>query len=39
MIYLNTKFHMPKSNGSFVTAIKLQAKYRLHAAIMLFYIL
>jgi hypothetical protein len=32
MIYLHTKFHVSNSNGSSGTAIKLEAKYRFHAA-------
>jgi hypothetical protein len=39
-IYPHTKFQMPRSSGSLVTsiAIKTKAKYRFHAATMLFYI-
>jgi len=40
MMCIHTKFHIPDSNGSLVTAIKLKYKYRFHAAILLlFYIL
>jgi hypothetical protein len=39
MIYLHTQFHMPRSNGSLVIAIKLQAKYIFHSDAMLFYFL
>jgi len=38
-LYLYTKFHTPSSDGLLVTTIKQKAKYRLHAAAMLFYIL
>ena len=30
--YLHTKFHMANSNNSSVTAIKLEAKYSIQAA-------
>jgi len=38
-IYLHTKFHMPSSKGSLVTAFKLKTKYRFQAANILFYCL
>jgi hypothetical protein len=36
MIYLHIKLQMPSFNDSLVTAIKPKAKYRFHAAAMLF---
>jgi len=39
IIYLCTKLPTPGSNGSHVTINEQKAKYRLHAADMLFYIL
>lgn len=36
IINLHTKFHIPSSDGSFVTVIKHKAKYRFHAATTLF---
>jgi hypothetical protein len=37
-VYMHTKFQMPSSNGSLVTDVKLNAKYRFHATTMLVYI-
>jgi hypothetical protein len=39
MIYLHTKFHMPRSNSSSITAVKLNAKNNFWMATMLFYVL
>jgi len=37
MIYLHTKFHIPNSNGSLVTALKLKTKHKFQRADTLFY--
>jgi hypothetical protein len=38
-IYLHTKLHMPRSNGSLGIAVKMKAKDNFRTAAMLFYIL
>jgi hypothetical protein len=38
MIHLHTKYYMPSYNDSINLSIKLDAKYRFYAIIMLFFI-
>jgi hypothetical protein len=38
IIHILAKFYMPSCSSSLLITIKLKAKYRIHAAAMLFYI-